>query len=132
MNRHRMIDVLAVWLGGTLGTGVRVMITSAAPAAAIPIATFFINVVGAFILGLLLEGLTRPGPRPRARLIRRLAGTGFLGGFTTYSALALQVVDLQRAGSGGLAVAYAVGSLLLGTAAAGVGILLGRGRSSRR
>ena len=132
MNRHRVIDLLAVWLGGTLGTGARVAITSAIPAAAIPAATFAINLAGAFTLGLLLESLTRHGPMPRARLVRRLAGTGFLGGFTTYSALALDAVVLQQAGTGGLAAAYALGSVLLGTAAAGLGILLARGRSGRR
>ena len=132
MNRHRAIDLLAVWLGGTVGTGARVVITAATPLAAIPAATFFINLGGAFALGLLLESLTRPGPRPYARLLRRLVGTGFLGGFTTYSALALQVVDLRHAESPGLAIGYAMGSVLLGTAAAWLGVLLGRGRSGRR
>ncbi len=131
MSRHRMIDLLAVWLGGALGTGTRLLLTSATPAAAVPAATFGANLVGAFALGLLLEGLTRPGHRRRARLLRRLAGTGFLGGFTTYSALAVQAVGL-RGVSSGLAIAYAVGTVLLGTAAAALGIRLGRGRSGRR
>ena len=132
MNRGRVVDLLAVWVGGALGTGARTAITSATPPAAIPVATFSINLLGAFALGLLLESLTRSGPRPRARLIRRLAGTGFLGGFTTYSALALDAVALRQSGSNGLAVAYAVGSLLLGTAAAGLGVLVGHGRWGRR
>jgi fluoride exporter len=130
--RDRAIDLLAVWLGGALGTGARAVITSATPAAAIPVATFAINLVGAFALGLLFESLSRRGPGPRARLVRRLAGTGFLGGFTTYSALALDAVGLRQAGTDGLAAAYALGSVLLGTAAAGLGILLARGRSGRR
>jgi fluoride exporter len=132
MNRHRAIDLLAVWLGGTLGTGARAVITSATPPAMLPIGTLLINLGGAFALGLLLESLARPGHRPYSPLLRRLVGTGFLGGFTTYSALALQVVDLRHAGSAGLAIAYAVGSVLLGTAAAWLGVLLGRGRSGRR
>ena len=130
--RDRAIDLLAVWLGGAVGTAARVAITSATPAAAIPAATFAINLLGSFALGLLLESLTRRGPRPRTRLIRRLAGTGFLGGFTTYSALALDAVGLRQAGTGGLAAAYALGSVLLGTAAAGLGMILARGRSGRR
>jgi fluoride exporter len=132
VHRQRMIDLFAVWLGGALGTGARAVITSAAPSSVLPIGTFLINLGGAFALGLLLEGLARPGPRPYSRLLRRLVGTGFLGGFTTYSALALQAVQLGRTGSGGLAVAYAAGSVLLGTAAAGLGVLLGRGRTGRR
>jgi fluoride exporter len=127
-----VIDLLAVWVGGALGTGARTAITFATPPVAIPLATFGINLLGAFALGLLLERLTRPGPRPRVRLIRRLAGTGFLGGFTTYSALALDAVTLRQSDSSGMAVAYALGSVLLGTAAAGLGVLVGHGRSGRR
>jgi CrcB protein len=132
MHRQRVIDLLAVWLGGTLGTGARAVITSATPPAMLPIGTLLINLGGAFALGLVLESLARPGPRPYSRLLRRLVGTGFLGGFTTYSALALQAVELARSDSGGLAVAYAAGSVVLGTAAAGVGVLLGRWRSGHR
>jgi fluoride exporter len=54
----------------------------------LPLATLLINLAGAFLLGVLLERLGRARGEPqRRRLVRLLAGTGFLGGFTTYSAL---------------------------------------------
>ena len=53
------------------------------------------------------------------------AGTGFLGGFTTYSALATEVVQLGQAGLAAQAVAYALGTVLLGAVASRAGILAG-------
>jgi fluoride exporter len=58
-------------------------------------------------------------------------GTGFLGGFTTYSALAVDTVQLLRFGEVALATAYAFGTLLLGATATWLGIVVGRARRSR-
>src|SRR5215204_6706520 len=79
-----------VWLGGAGGTAARYLLGSeVARGSQLPLVTFLINVVGAFLLGVLLERLGRDGGEPeRRRYVRLFAGTGFLGGFTTYSALA--------------------------------------------
>lgn len=113
-----------VLLGGTLGTAAREGLTLTVPSiGSFPLAIFVINVAGSFALGLLLETLVAAGSGPdRARSIRLFAGTGFLGGFTTYSALASGTESLLRAGDGGTAIVYAVGTLLLGLAAAGAGV----------
>jgi CrcB protein len=124
-------DLLAVWLGGTIGTGVRVLLTPPQAATAFPVATFAINLVGAGLLGLLVERLARRPASPRNRRISLLAGTGFLGGFTTYSALAVDTVQLLRLGEIGLATAYALGTLLLGALATWLGIIAGRAGRSR-
>ena len=88
-----------------------------------PMATFVVNIVGAFLLGVLLEALGRRGPdvgsRQRWRL---LLGTGFLGAFTTYSALAVEVVSLARLGHATVALGYAVGSVVLGFLVSMVGM----------
>jgi len=56
-----------------------------------------INVVGAFLLGVLLERLRRARGEPeRRRLVRLFSGTGFLGCFTTYSALAVTLSNSGR------------------------------------
>jgi CrcB protein len=92
----------------------------------LPLTTLMINLVGAFLLGVLLERVGRATAEPeRRRLVRLFAGTGFLGGFTTYSALATEVVQLGQAGLAAQAVAYALGTVLLGAVASLAGILAG-------
>ena len=90
-----------------------------------PTGTFAVNAVGAFLLGLLLESLARRGDEgPRARGLRLLAGTGFLGGFTTYSSLADEVdLLLTPGGSLPLALGYGLGSVVVGFLAALLGVL---------
>jgi protein CrcB len=97
-----------------------------------PWAIFAVNLVGSFVLGLLLERLTRPGP-PDAQLLRRerlrlLACTGFCGGLTTYSTLAVETAALLRAQRAGLAAGYLTASVVLGLLAAWLGVRLGGAR----
>ena len=116
-----------VIVGGTLGTAAREALSlTIAPLGSFPLAIFLINVAGAFALGLLLERLVHDGPGATMRRnARLLAGTGFLGGFTTYSALATDTDLLLRAGEVSTGILYAVGTLLLGLVAAWAGIVLG-------
>ena len=132
----------AVWLGGTLGTACRYLIgqaMSSRPAATasrwpagFPLSTFAINICGAFLLGVLLELLSHAGlDRGWRRMIRLLVGTGFLGGFTTYSALATDTVGLIHAGHLAEAAGFALGTALVGLAACFAGVLLARPRRGR-
>jgi CrcB protein len=98
-----------------------------------PMGTLVVNVAGAFALGYLLEALTRRGRETvRRRKIRLGIGTGVLGGFTTYSALALQTQQLLGYGFGWLALLYVVLTLLGGTAACLGGIALAARADRRR
>lgn len=110
--------------GGTIGTAAREGLTLAfPPAGGIPYATFAINVSGAFLLGLLLDALVRMGPDDGLRRrIRVMVGTGFMGGFTTYSALAVTTAGLLGEGGVGISIAYGLGTVLIGGAATGAGI----------
>ena len=123
--------------GGAIGTAVREALSLAIPpVGGIPLAIFVINVAGAFLLGALLEALVRRGPEDdRRRTLRLFVGTGVLGGFTTYSALATDTA-LLLGGSPLPALAYALGTVLLGglASAAGIGAaaLLARGGADRR
>ncbi len=117
-----------VAFGGAIGTGAREAISLAIPPiGGLPVAILGINVVGAFLLGLLLESLLRRGPDAgRRRDLRLFLGTGVLGGFTTYSALAADSSVLLIEGSDLVGVLYAVGSVVLGALASWGGIVLAR------
>lgn len=118
---------LVVLTGGMIGTSVRAALEAALPAqpGGWPWATFLINLSGAFLLGALLETLGRLGPDTGARQYLRLgAGTGVLGGYTTYSTFAVETVRLAQHGSVLTGLGYALGSVLLGLAAAVAGMVL--------
>jgi CrcB protein len=125
--RPRSIALVA--LGGAVGTAIRAVLAAALPAVdgwSWTILT--INVVGAFCLGLLLEALAHRGPDvDRRRAVRLLVGTGVIGGFTTYSTLALDVAELLDTGRFGVGAAYGLVSVVLGLAAAGAGVLVAAG-----
>jgi len=119
------IGIVAV--GGAAGTGLRYAITLLVPRwGSVPIAIFGINVVGAFLLGVLLELLADFSlDTGWSRRLRLGIGTGGLGGFTTYSALSTDTVTLAVTHPG-RAIAYALGTVIIGAAASIAGIWLSR------
>ncbi len=84
--------------------------------------TLAVNVLGSFAIGLLAELFVRETAPPA---LRSLLITGFLGGFTTFSAFSLEVVGLGREGAG-LALAYVAASVLVSVAACLGGVTLVR------
>ncbi|MBX9245460.1 CrcB family protein [Actinotalea ferrariae] len=129
--------LVMVAVGGALGTGARLVVSGLVPTAAngFPTATLVENLVGAFLLGLLLEVLLRRGEEDaRGRLVRLGLGTGALGGFTTFSSLAIELQRLLADGAFAVAGAYAAASLALGLLACLAGVALGArsGRTRRR
>lgn len=123
-----------VFAGGAVGTVLREAIALAVqPIGAFPVAIFGINLVGAFVLGVLLEALALRGPDVgRRRALRLLFGTGVLGGFTTYSALASDSAVLLTGGGLAIALLYGLATVLLGALASWSGILLGARLGARR
>ena len=122
-------NVALVAVGGAAGTGLRYWISAVVPHwAGIPVATFGINVAGAFLLGVLLELLAGSSPDSGwSRRVRLGIGTGGLGGFTTYSALATDTATLA-ADQPGRAAGYALATVIIGAVASLAGILLSRRR----
>lgn len=127
--------LLWVFCGGVLGTALRYAGESLVPhdGSAWPWATFTVNLLGAFVLGSLLEGLARSGAdtgwRRRARLF---AGTGFCGALTTYSTFALEISLLGKGSHLVTAVGYGLGSVVGGVIAAWLGIVLAADVHRRR
>ena len=104
--------VLLVAVGGVLGSLARFGLVRAFPDL---VTTLVINVVGSFALGVLVAR------RPDGRWSRPFLGTGVLGGFTTFSAFAVQTVDASLS----TGIAYVAGTLILGIGAAQVGLRVG-------
>ena len=93
----------------------------------LPVGTLTVNLVGAFALGVLLEALaTRGSDVGHRRAARLLVGTGFLGGFTTYSALAVETDALLRDGKVALALVYVLTTVVVGLLASFAGVLCAR------
>ncbi|MDY6808934.1 MAG: fluoride efflux transporter CrcB [Actinomycetota bacterium] len=121
----RPAAILWVLVGGACGTGLRFWVEELLPHhdTGWPWGTFTVNLIGAFALGALLEGLALSGEdtgwRRRWRL---LLGTGFCGSFTTYSSFALEMSLLSHRGAVPLAVGYGLASVIAGVACAWVGI----------
>jgi CrcB protein len=116
--------LLVVAAGGGIGSLARYGVAVALPhgRSELPLSTLLVNVVGCVLLGVLVGGW------PDAKWLRPFLGTGVLGGFTTFSAFALETDRLvDRAPVVGMV--YVALSLLLGLSGAALGLRLGsRGR----
>ena len=118
--------VLLLGCAGALGAAARYSVVELAARrwrGHFPVATMIINVAGAFALGLLLTAGTS-GPAVPA-VWRSMLGTGFLGGYTTFSTLSFETSSLARRGLHVHAWANTLGTLLLGTTAAALGLAAG-------
>ncbi len=117
-------DLLAVAVGGMIGTSLRIGLTALFPNEAneFPWSTLVENVVGSFLLGLLVARLWPVAPS----WVRAGLGPGVLGSFTTFSAIMTSLITLTSAGEALLAGTYLVASLVLSFAAAVLGLSLGK------
>ena len=126
--------VLVVIAGGVFGALARYGLSTVLPSpGGWPLPTLIINLAGALVLGVLLEALVRRGPDAGGRrTIRLLAGTGFIGAFTTYSTFALETNNLLRAERATEAAVYVAATLLGGAVATVAGIRAAAGHHSRK
>lgn len=123
----------SVAFGGAVGAAAREGLSIVIPPLGdVPFAIALINILGAFLLGWLFESLAHLKPEdPMGRRLRLLLGTGFCGGFTTYSALATGTALLLVGGRPGAAAAYALGTVVIGALATWAGIALAAGVRAR-
>ena len=91
--------------------------------ATFPWGTLGVNVGGCFAIGLILALADR---HLLSREQTLLLATGFCGGFTTFSSFAYESQGLLDDRRWGLALAYSLGSVVLGSVATGLGLFLGR------
>ncbi len=107
-------EIAAIFAGGFVGAIARAALVEALPHAADewPWATFIVNVVGAFALGYFATRLQERLPLSSYR--RPFLGTGICGALTTFSAMQFELLRMLDGGEYGLAVVYALGSIVAG------------------
>jgi len=98
-----------VSLGGGLGGLARYGLAVAVPSGSVPWATLVTNVLGCALLGVLMVLVAEVWAAHR--LLRPFLGVGVLGGFTTFSAYAVEAVDLLSAGAAVTGLLYLAGTL---------------------
>lgn len=122
-----MYGLVIIFLGGGAGAvcrhlagvvGIRLF------GSGFPVGTVFVNIFGSLLMGLLIGWLVRRGATSNE--IRLLLATGFLGGFTTFSAFSLDFANLWSKGEAGIALFYAGLSVLGALMAVFLGLWLVR------
>lgn len=124
-----VMSSLYVAAGGGLGAWLRYLVGrlwgASGGTAAFPFATLTVNVLGSFAMGLLAGWLARFGTHGESW--RLLLGVGLLGGFTTFSAFSLELVNMINRGAWGSAGSYVALSLVGGIAGLLAGLAVVRG-----
>lgn len=122
------MNILAVGLGGFVGSVLRYLVgfiplgsTQSQTGynislwASFPIKTFLINIVGAFVIGLVAAASAKNNSlNPQLVLFLKV---GVCGGFTTFSTFSLETLDLLQKGQIPVALCYVVLSVVLGVVA---------------
>ena len=118
-----MKSLILVMAGGAAGSALRYLLGRALPVSnsGWPWGTFAANVIGGFAIGMLATWMLRAGSS--AEPIRLFLGVGLLGGFTTFSAYSLELVQMVQRGNGFLAIMYAMASLVLALLAVATGMI---------
>jgi fluoride exporter len=115
-------------LGGGLGAGGRHLVSMATLryfGPGFPIGTLTVNVVGSLIMGLFIGWLVKH-EAAHLQSLRYFVATGFLGGFTTFSAFSLDTSVLWERGDTHLALIYIVASVCLSIIAVFAGLMIMR------
>lgn len=122
-----MLHTLLVFIGGGIGASLRHwtgVFTLRQFGPGFPYGTLTVNIVGSFLMGLLIGYLVRRGAVPNE--VRLLLATGFLGGFTTFSAFSLDFANMWHRGEMAGAMGYAAASFFISIAAVFAGLWLMR------
>jgi CrcB protein len=118
------LTILLLGLAGGLGAGTRFVIDGLVRSrlrTALPVGTIVINVTGSFLLGLVAGAvIVRAAPVE----LQAIAGTGFLGGYTTFSTASFETVRLIQSRRTGLALLNGIGTAVAAVAAAAAGLAL--------
>ncbi|WP_394553301.1 fluoride efflux transporter FluC [Agromyces sp. MMS24-JH15] len=127
-----MRSLLAVFVGGLVGTGLRLAVEAALPHADddLPLGILLVNLAGALALGACVGGAWRLPSTPD--WVKAGVGAGVLGSFTTFSSVMAALVVLGRADAWWTAAGYLAASVIGGLVAAVLGLRAGTAIVRRR
>lgn len=120
------MQTLWIGLAGALGAVARYGIGQAIGVRSFPWTTLGINLMGCFLLGILLGG---PVAERWPSSATTTLAVGFLGAFTTFSTFGYETFTMLRTGRGEVALLYVLASVLGGVVATGVGYATGQALS---
>lgn len=109
-----MIDIIAVGLGGFIGSVLRYLIGQIPLSEPIlfPIKTFMINIIGSALIGLIAVLMMKNVLTNQT--LGLFLKVGICGGFTTFSSFALETSDIMQSGHPGIALLYVLLSVCIG------------------
>ena len=117
------LTILLLGLAGGFGAGTRFVVDGLVRSkirTALPVGTIAINVTGSFLLGLVAGAVIVHAPVQ----LQAVAGTGFLGGYTTFSTASFETVRLIQSRRTGLALLNGIGTAIAAIGAAAAGLAL--------
>ena len=112
-----MTDCLFVGFGGMIGAMSRYLLTvsTAKVQTGFPVTTLFINIIGAFLIGLIAAVTGKHiNLEPQMQLFLKV---GLCGGFTTFSTFSMETFNLMQNGRPDIGILYATLSVMLCIAA---------------
>ncbi len=125
-----MLNTLLIAFGGALGAAARhlsfemvIKLTKMTNFAYIPVATIFVNVLGSLLAGIFYYFMIKHFDGFDMRY-KNFFMFGFLGAFTTFSAFSIDFLRLFQSGNYGIALAYAIASVILAILAVFLGFYL--------
>ena len=121
------VTLALVFVGGAGGSAIRWLVGIGVgeryKGSTFPLATFLINVSGAFLMGLLSTLFNVDWKDRYGSNLTALVLTGVLGGYTTFSSYQLDTANLYNKGGRGLVFLYGIGSVAAGLIAAALGAI---------
>jgi fluoride exporter len=115
-----------ICIGGALGTGSRYLVglwAAQALGTGFPYGTLIVNVVGSFLISIVMYLSIDAGAIPLP--VRMFLASGFMGGLTTYSSFNYETIKLFQSGAWGAAAANILITLLACATAGGLGLWVG-------
>ena len=111
---------LMIGIGGGIGAILRYIISIVPLKVSFPVQTFVTNILGAILIGVVVEMVAGKEISENWNLFLKV---GICGGFTTFSTFSLETYNLIEKGNTGIALGYAILSVVLSV----IGVFVGRG-----